>query len=196
MTLKSEPGTLTYALTQSRLDRQACERSERIYEDGLYRRYVVSEGDPLDLMHQASWYEYDRCVDAEQAVAAWERVAAWYRRFEHVLPVVDFFLKDDELEDEHPVRKALAELTRLIADAIEEKEAAKPADSYGLAVKDIMLDIGDRRGLRQAFEAIDDETHDEIVNAWMAILRARLGVDQADALKVEEKEGADAVPKD
>ena len=37
----------------------------REYEPGLYRRYVVAEGDPLDPAHSSCWHEYDRDMEAE-----------------------------------------------------------------------------------------------------------------------------------
>jgi hypothetical protein len=38
------------------------------------------------------------------------------------------------------------------------------------AVEDIIKDLTDRRGLRQAWEEIDDEIKTEIINKWVDIV--------------------------
>lgn len=38
------------------------------------------------------------------------------------------------------------------------------------AVKKIIEDLSDRRGLRQAWEGIDEDIRDEIVDVWQTII--------------------------
>lgn len=40
----------------------------------------------------------------------------------------------------------------------------------GKAVEDIIKDLVDRRGLRQAWEEVDDEVKTEIINKWSDIV--------------------------
>ena len=50
--------------------------------------------------------------------------------------------------------------------------AADTAQRIALSIE---CDIRDRRGLRQAFERIDDELQDEIRDAWADIVRRVIG---------------------
>ena len=44
-----------------------------------------------------------------------------------------------------------------------------------LAVDSLVMDISDRRGLKQEWAGIDEETKEEIMGVWEAIIRGCIG---------------------
>lgn len=54
-----------------------------------------------------------------------------------------------------------------------------------VAVDAILADLRDRRGLRQAWETLDDEIQDEIIETWREIVSAEIAkaVEKARASK-------------
>lgn len=51
----------------------------------------------------------------------------------------------------------------------------KAEGAYAI-VFDILEDLKDRRGLRQSFEWIDDETQDEIVETWISLTEKHIEI--------------------
>lgn len=50
-------------------------------------------------------------------------------------------------------------------------------------VNDIVEDLSDRRGLRQEWDAIDEDVQEEIKEEWIAMIKKRIPV------RIEKKDG-------